>query len=73
MKRQTVNISLDIEKLPEGYYLATSPDVRGLVAQEKLLKVVETAKELASILLELDKEVKEFVVSKTNVNGFFIQ
>ena len=65
MKKRTVNINLDIEKLPEGWYLATSPDVRGLVAQEKTFeKVVETAKVLAKVLLEIDKDEREYVSSR---------
>jgi hypothetical protein len=27
-------INIHIEKLPEGYYLATSDDIHGLIAQE---------------------------------------
>lgn len=33
--KQIKHIILDIEKLPEGYCLATSKDVQGLVAQNK--------------------------------------
>jgi len=57
MKKTSITINLDIEKLPEGWYLATSPDVKGLVAQEKTFeKVVETAKELSQILLAIEKK-----------------
>ena len=28
---------LHIEKLPEGYYLATSDDIQGLVAQDRTI------------------------------------
>ena len=46
------HIILEIEKLPEGYYLATSSDVQGLVAQAKTFeKVVEIAKDVAKKIL----------------------
>ena len=35
--KKSIYITLDIEKLAEGYYVATSRDVQGLVAQAKLL------------------------------------
>ena len=33
--KKGIYITLDIEKLPEGYYVATSRDVQGLVAEAK--------------------------------------
>ena len=33
--KKGIYITLDIEKLPEDYYVATSRDVQGLVAQAK--------------------------------------
>jgi len=48
MKKQVFNINLDIEKLPEGYYLATSKDIQGLVAQAKTFEeVITIAEDLA--------------------------
>jgi len=53
------HIILEIEKLPEGYYLATSSDVQGLVAQAKTFeKVVEIAKDIAEKLLVTQKNKK---------------
>ena len=50
--KETKHIILDIEKLPEGYYLATSKDVQGLVVQAKTFEgVVEIARDLAKKLL----------------------
>jgi predicted RNase H-like HicB family nuclease len=50
--KQAVYVNLDIEKLPEGYYVATSPDVQGLVAQGKTFEeVVDIAQDIARILL----------------------
>jgi len=55
--KKPITVTLDIEKLPEGWYLATSPDVQGLVAQEKTFeKVVETAKSLSQELLQMEKK-----------------
>jgi len=53
------HIILEIEKLPEGYYLATSNDVQGLVAQAKTFeKVVEIAKDIAEKILAAQKDKK---------------
>ena len=46
-------IRLHIDKLPEGYYLATSDDVQGLVVQAKTVQELLTiAKDVAQKLLE---------------------
>jgi len=53
-----VIINLDIERLPEGYFLATSADVPGLVAQAKTFEeVVEVAEDIARTLLRTQKKV----------------
>lgn len=53
------HIILEIERLPEGYYLATSNDVQGLVAQAKTFeKVVEIAKDVAEKILSAQKTKK---------------
>lgn len=55
-------IKLKIEKLPEGYYLATSEDVQGLVAQGRTIaETLEIARDVAKKLLELqgDKSPKQ--------------
>ncbi|OHA84284.1 MAG: hypothetical protein A2937_03490 [Candidatus Yonathbacteria bacterium RIFCSPLOWO2_01_FULL_47_33b] len=55
MKKE-IHITLDIEKLPEGYYLATSRDVQGLVAQAKTFeKTVEIAEDIARKLLSAQR------------------
>lgn len=55
MKKE-LHITLDIEKLPEGYYVATSRDVQGLVAQAKTIeKTVEIAKDVAKKLLHAQR------------------
>ena len=46
-------IKLPIEKLPEGQYLATSPDVQGLVAQGRTVaETIEIAQDVARKLIE---------------------
>lgn len=55
MKKGTY-ITLDIEKLPEGYYVATSRDVQGLVAQAKTFeKTIEIAQDIARKLFLAQK------------------
>lgn len=50
--KKVIHINLDIEKVPEGYYVATSGDVQGLVAQGKTFEeVVEIAEDVAKQLL----------------------
>jgi predicted RNase H-like HicB family nuclease len=50
-------INLHIEKLPEGYYLATSDTIQGLVAQGRTLaETLEIARDIAKKLLEAREE-----------------
>jgi predicted RNase H-like HicB family nuclease len=50
-------VTLHIERLPEGVYLATSDDIQGLVAQGRTIQeTVEIARDVASKLLELRGE-----------------
>ncbi|HDR50656.1 MAG TPA: DUF1902 domain-containing protein [Mariniphaga anaerophila] len=46
-------VNLHIEKLPEGYYLATSENIQGLVAQGRTVaETIEIAKDVAKKLFE---------------------
>jgi len=46
-----------IEKLPEGYFLATSDDIQGLVAQGRTVaETLEIARDVARRLLEAREE-----------------
>ena len=46
-------VNLQIEKLPEGYYLATSDSIPGLVAQgQTIAETIEIARDVAKKLLE---------------------
>ncbi|MBD3244391.1 MAG: hypothetical protein GF335_00150 [Candidatus Moranbacteria bacterium] len=62
------NIILEVEKLPEGYYLVTSSDVQGLVAQGKTFEeAVEIAKDVASKILSNQIENNEEVVEREKI------
>ncbi len=48
-----VIVNLHIQKLPEGFYLATSDNLQGLVAQGRTIaETLEIAKDIAKKLLE---------------------
>ncbi len=50
-------VNLHIEKLPEGFYLATSDHVQGLVAQGRTIaETIEIAKDVAKKLIEAQEE-----------------
>lgn len=47
-------INLHIQKLPEGFYLATSENIQGLVTQGRTIsETLDIARDLASKLLEI--------------------
>lgn len=50
-------IDLHIEKLPEGFYLATSDSIQGLVAQGRTIsETLEIARDVAKKLIEAQEE-----------------
>lgn len=50
-------VTLHIERLPEGVYLATSDDVSGLVAQGRTAtETLEIARDVAKKLIEAQHE-----------------
>ncbi len=52
-------ITVHIEKLPEGVYLATSREIQGLVAQGRTIaETLEIARDVARKLLEARAERK---------------
>ena len=58
-------VNLDIEKLPEGYFLATSKQVQGLVAQGRTLhETIEIAQDVARKLFEARAELSDMIVLK---------
>ena len=53
---------LHIQKLPEGFYLATSDDVPGLVAQGRTVaETIEIARDVTKKLLEAQAERQELI------------
>ena len=59
MERQ---VNIHIEQLPEGFYLATSNNLQGLVAQERTVtETLGRAKEIARMLLEVNGEKPQAV------------
>jgi len=64
-------INIHIEKLPEGFYLATSESIQGLVAQGRTVsETLEIARDVARKLVEARKE-KEFIPNLPMVNDNF--
>ena len=52
-------INIHIEKLPEGFYLATSDDLQGLVAQGRTVsETIEIARDVAKKLIEANRETE---------------
>ena len=50
-------VNLHIEKLPEGFYLATFENVQGLVAQGRTIaETIEMAKDVAKKFVEAQEE-----------------
>ncbi|MFO7669852.1 MAG: type II toxin-antitoxin system HicB family antitoxin [Bacteroidales bacterium] len=50
-------VNLHIEKLPEGYYLATSDSIQGLIAQGRTIsETIEIAKDVAKKLIEAQED-----------------
>lgn len=50
-------VNLHIEKLPEGFYLATSDSIQGLIAQGRTFtETIEIAKDVAKKLIEAQEE-----------------
>ena len=54
-------VNLHIEKLPEGFYLATSDSIQGLVAQGRtIVETIEIARDVAKKLIEAQEEIQNF-------------
>ncbi len=50
-------VNLHIEKLPEGFYLATSDSVQGLVVQGRTItETIEIARDVAKKLIEAQED-----------------
>jgi predicted RNase H-like HicB family nuclease len=67
-------INIHIEKLHEGYYLATSDDIQGLVAQGRTVsEALEIARDVARRLLEAQSQRKKSVCLKPIKKRFDLQ
>ena len=50
-------VNLHIEKLPEGYYLATSDQIQGLVAQGRTItETIQIARDVAKKFIESQED-----------------
>ena len=64
-------INIHVEKLPEGFYLATSDEVQGLVAQGRTIaEVMEIARDVARRLLEAQQERQQAVAEPELADSF---
>jgi len=64
-------INLHVEKLPEGYYLATSDEVPGLVAQGRTVaETLEIARDVARRLIEARAERNESIALRETGDSF---
>ena len=67
-------INLHIEQLSEGYYLATSSDVQGLVAQGRTIaETLEIARDVARRLIEAQTERNSTKILRPIDNAFDLQ
>ncbi|MCK4677693.1 MAG: hypothetical protein KAT48_06140 [Bacteroidales bacterium] len=59
-------INIHIQRLPEGYYLATSDNIQGLVAQGRTItETLEIARDVAKKLLEAQDDAN----TSQKING----
>jgi predicted RNase H-like HicB family nuclease len=64
-------VKIRVEKLPEGFYLATSEEIQGLVAQGRTVtETLEIARDVARRLLEAQAE-RQGVPSLTSLEEEF--
>lgn len=67
-------ITLHVEQLPEGYYLATSSEVQGLVAQGRTIaETLEIARDVARRLIEARAEKNTIESLRPVGNAFDLQ
>lgn len=65
-------INIQIEKLPEGLYLATSEEIQGLVAQGRTItETLEIARDIAKKLVEAQEGKVNFISKIKAVNNKF--
>ena len=60
-------VNIHIEKLPEGFYLATSESIQGFVAQgRKISETLEIARDVAKKLIEAQEEQLNSLMNTTD-------
>jgi len=65
-------INIQLEKLSESLYLATSEDVQGLVAQGRTItETLEIARDVAKKLIEAQKSKDDLFIGVKAVNNKF--
>ncbi len=70
MKMERI-INIHVEKLPEGFWLATSDDVQGLVAQGRTVaETLDIARDVARKLIEARSE-RSMIAGLQAVNDSF--
>ena len=59
-------VKINIKKLPEGFYLATSRDIQGLVAQGRTIEeTLEIARDVVKKLIEAQEEsISKLIITK---------
>jgi predicted RNase H-like HicB family nuclease len=62
-------VNLHIEKLPEGFYLATSDNIQGLIAQGRTIaETIEIARDVAKKLIEAQEEqIPQLKIAKRQI------
>ena len=64
-------INIHVERLPEGFYLATSKEVQGLIAQGRTVaETMEIARDVARRLLEAHRERQKAVFEPELADSF---
>ena len=65
-------LNIKIEKLPEGFFLATSDDLNGLVAQGRTIaETLEIAQDVVRKIIESKTEKeKRAIIKKPATNSF---
>ena len=65
-------INIHIEELPEGFYLATSDNIQGLVAQGRTInETIEIARDVAKKLLEAQDNTEQVIKNLPNAKVNF--
>jgi len=66
-------VNLHIEKLPEGFYLATSDNLQGLIAQGRTIaETLEIARDVAKKLIEAQDEQTDNLVSVSDSFNYLL-